>query len=82
VGATPQERRAPRPELRGSGFLLARRHAAQAGGCSGNPIPGLLALAYRMDITIGMSTPSITIMTGQKTRPSTSPLNFSQRFIF
>jgi hypothetical protein len=42
----------------------------------------ILALAYRMDMTIGMRIPSITIMTGQKTRPSTSPLNFSQRFIF
>jgi len=37
---------------------------------------------HLIDITIGMSIPNITIMIGQKTRPSASPLKNSQRPLF
>jgi len=36
---------------------------------------------HRIAITIGMRTPSMTNMIGQKITPGTSPLNFSQRVI-
>jgi hypothetical protein len=82
VAAPPQGRSAPRNELRGTGFLPGRWYAAEVAAAAAIQSPELLAFAYRIDMTIGMRIRSIRIMTGQKTRPSTSPLNFSQRFIF